>query len=168
MARRRLPVQFTDQSTNGANAWSWDFGEPSSGSANTSTLRNPSHLYSTDGPHTVTLVASNVNGPSQPATATITVDPAPPGDPVLVGAGDIADCALVEDEATATLLDGIAGTVFTAGDNAYPERHHGRLPGLLRADLGPPQGAHDPGHRQSRVRDGRRCPVLRVLRRGRR
>jgi PKD repeat protein len=115
-----LAIQFTDQSTNGANAWSWDFGEPSSGSANTSTLRNPSHLYSTEGPHTVTLVASNVNGPSGPATATITVDPATPGDPVLVGAGDIADCALVEDEATATLLDGIPGTVFTAGDNAYP------------------------------------------------
>ena len=68
----------------------------------------------------MTLVASNVNGPSDPATATITVDPAALGDPVLVGAGDIADCALVEDEATATLLDGIAGTVFTTGDNAYP------------------------------------------------
>ena len=115
-----LPVQFTDQSTNGPTAWSWDFGEPSSGSANTSTLRNPSHLYSTEGPHTVTLVASNVNGPSAPATATITVDPAAPGDPVLVGAGDIADCTVPQDEATATMLDGIAGTVFTAGDNAYP------------------------------------------------
>ena len=41
-------------------------------------------------------------------------------DPVFVGAGDIADCALTEDEATAVLLDGIEGTVFTAGDNAYP------------------------------------------------
>jgi hypothetical protein len=38
---------------------------------------------------------------------------------VLVGAGDIADCASDGDEATAALLDGIAGTVFTAGDNAY-------------------------------------------------
>jgi PKD repeat protein len=116
-----LAVQFTDQSTNGANAWSWDFGEPSSGSANVSTARNPSHLYSTVGPHTVTLVASNVNGPSAPATGTITVDPATPGDPVLVGAGDIADCTVTQDEATASLLDGIAGTVFTAGDNAYPD-----------------------------------------------
>jgi PKD repeat protein len=115
-----LAVQFTDQSTNGPTGWAWDFGEPSSGSANTSTLRNPTHVFSTTGPHTVTLVASNVNGPSGPATATITVDPASPGDPVLVGAGDIADCALDEDEATAKLLDGIAGTVFTAGDNAYP------------------------------------------------
>jgi PKD repeat protein len=133
-----LPVQFTDQSTNGPTAWSWDFGEPSSGSANTSTLRNPSHLYSTEGPHTVTLVASNVNGPSEPATATITVDPAAPGDPVLVGAGDIADCTLAEDEATAALLDGIAGTVFTAGDNAYPNGSTGDF-----ADCyGPTWGRH--------------------------
>lgn len=115
-----LSVQFTDQSTNGPNAWSWDFGEPSSGSANSSTLRNPSHLYSAVGPHTVTLIASNANGASVPATGVITVDPANPGDPVLVGAGDIADCTVTQDEATATLLDGIAGTVFAAGDNAYP------------------------------------------------
>ena len=41
-------------------------------------------------------------------------------DPVLVGAGDIADCAdLSGAEATAKLLDKIPGTVFTVGDNAY-------------------------------------------------
>jgi len=40
---------------------------------------------------------------------------------VLVGAGDIADCSASGDEATATLLDNISGTVFTAGDNAYPD-----------------------------------------------
>ena len=39
--------------------------------------------------------------------------------PVLVGAGDIAACDSNGDEATAELLDDIAGTVFTAGDNAY-------------------------------------------------
>ena len=39
---------------------------------------------------------------------------------VLVGAGDIAGCpSTYQDEATADLLDGIAGTVFTLGDNAY-------------------------------------------------
>src|SRR5688500_7559874 len=42
------------------------------------------------------------------------------GDPVLVGAGDIASCSSAGDEATAALLDGIAGTVATFGDNAYP------------------------------------------------
>ncbi|MDF1502991.1 PKD domain-containing protein [Roseisolibacter sp. H3M3-2] len=40
-------------------------------------------------------------------------------DPVLVGAGDVASCASNGDEETALLLDGIAGTVFVAGDIAY-------------------------------------------------
>lgn len=39
---------------------------------------------------------------------------------VLVGAGDIAVCRNSGDEQTASLIDGIEGIVFTAGDNAYP------------------------------------------------
>jgi hypothetical protein len=39
---------------------------------------------------------------------------------VLVGAGDIAECASSGAPATAALLDDIPGTVFTVGDNAYP------------------------------------------------
>ena len=42
-------------------------------------------------------------------------------DAVLVGAGDIADCSLDKGGATAKLIASIAGTVFTAGDNAYPD-----------------------------------------------
>lgn len=42
-----------------------------------------------------------------------------PQDPVLVGAGNISSCKWDTDEATARLLDGIPGTVFTLGDNAY-------------------------------------------------
>jgi hypothetical protein len=42
-------------------------------------------------------------------------------DPVFVGAGDIAVCSRTQDEATANLLDNIPGTVFTLGDNAYPD-----------------------------------------------
>ena len=42
----------------------------------------------------------------------------PPGEVVLVGAGDIAFCSdLAPAEATAKLLDGTSGTIFTAGDN---------------------------------------------------
>ena len=41
------------------------------------------------------------------------------GDPVLVGAGDIANCDTTTDSDTAALLDAIDGTVFAAGDNAY-------------------------------------------------
>jgi hypothetical protein len=39
---------------------------------------------------------------------------------ILAGAGDIAECSSAGAEATAQLLDRISGTVFTAGDNAYP------------------------------------------------
>src|SRR5829696_4251911 len=42
------------------------------------------------------------------------------GDPVLVGAGDIASCRSEGDQATADLIAGIDGTVATFGDNAYP------------------------------------------------
>lgn len=52
--------------------------------------------------------------------------PDPPATPapetvVLVGAGDIADCGSDLDTETAALLDGIAGTVFTLGDNVYED-----------------------------------------------
>ncbi|MEZ0239823.1 MAG: metallophosphoesterase [Chloroflexota bacterium] len=62
--------------------------------------------------------------PSPSPTPTPTASPTPtptptPGGVVLVGAGDIASCSSSGDEATANLLDGIAGTVFTAGDNVY-------------------------------------------------
>ncbi|MFE1310639.1 DNRLRE domain-containing protein [Streptomyces sp. NPDC058755] len=53
-------------------------------------------------------------GTTPPPTTT----PPPSGDPVLVGAGDIANSG-TGDTATANLLDNIPGTVFTAGDNAY-------------------------------------------------
>ena len=48
--------------------------------------------------------------------------PQAPADPVLVGAGDIASCDdLAGAEATAKLIDKIPGTVFAAGDLAYPD-----------------------------------------------
>lgn len=43
--------------------------------------------------------------------------PAP--DPVLLAAGDISSCGNDNDEATATLLDALAGTAITLGDNVY-------------------------------------------------
>jgi acid phosphatase type 7 len=45
-----------------------------------------------------------------------------PSDPVLVGAGDIASCDdLAGARATAKLIESIPGTVFAAGDLAYPD-----------------------------------------------
>jgi hypothetical protein len=67
------------------------------------------------GPATISATAGGVTGTS---IVTVTTTP-PPGDPVFVGAGDIASCSSSGDEATANLLDGIAGTVYTLGDNVY-------------------------------------------------
>ena len=62
---------------------------------------------------------SRESGSLAPQLVFVTGTPPPPGDPVLVGAGDIANSSS-GDSATAALLDNIPGTVFTAGDNAYP------------------------------------------------
>lgn len=45
----------------------------------------------------------------------------------LVGAGDIARCSANRDEATARLVRRISGTVFTTGDNAYPNGTAGQF-----------------------------------------
>jgi hypothetical protein len=60
------------------------------------------------------------------ATSELAAANASPGtgtsDAVLVGAGDIASCDdLRGAEATAKLIEGIPGTVFAAGDLAYPD-----------------------------------------------
>lgn len=57
--------------------------------------------------------------PETPVTDVPLGEPLPSDDPVLVGAGDIAECSGDADEATAALLDNIPGTVFTTGDNVY-------------------------------------------------
>jgi adhesin/invasin len=91
-------------------------------------LTQPAGQTAADGTATGTLsatlsgtkvVSAVINGTPIVQTASVTVQP-PPGSVVFVGAGDIGDCEWPYDEATATLLDGIPGTVFTAGDNAYP------------------------------------------------
>jgi hypothetical protein len=64
-------------------------------------------------------IRATAGGASGSATITVTSSTPPSNDPVLVGAGDIASCSSTGDEATANLLDNIAGTVFTLGDNAY-------------------------------------------------
>jgi len=59
-------------------------------------------------------------GPTVPGPTTPPVNPPPSGPEILVGAGDIAWCDQANhDPDTALLLDGIGGTVFTAGDDAY-------------------------------------------------
>jgi len=59
-------IQFTDISqTNGGGAivtWRWNFGDPSSGTGNTSTLQNPTHNYASPGFYNTSLITTNVQG----------------------------------------------------------------------------------------------------------
>lgn len=79
-------------------------------------------------------------------------DPALP-DPVLVGAGDIADCKALSPAAkTANLLDHIEGTVFTLGDNVYENGTskqfadcYGPTWGRFKARTRPAVGNHEYG-----------------------
>jgi acid phosphatase type 7 len=70
-------------------------------------------------------------------------------DPVLVGAGDIASNNNA-DSATAALVRSIPGTVFTAGDNAYPSgttadytKYYGPTWGEFKPRTLPTPGNHD-------------------------
>ena len=67
-------------------------------------------------------VAQKVDSATKAAAAATAPAAKEPEDPVLVGAGDIASCDdLAGAEATAKLIDKIPGTVFAAGDLAYPD-----------------------------------------------
>ncbi len=66
----------------------------------------------------VAALVSACSGSSSPGP--VTPPPGGGGVAILAGAGDIAECSSPGAEATAQLLDRISGTVFTTGDNAYP------------------------------------------------
>jgi len=55
-----LPVTFTDTSTGSPSTWNWIFGDM--GAGNTSTVQNPSHMYTTAGTYSVNLTVTNAGG----------------------------------------------------------------------------------------------------------
>jgi hypothetical protein len=94
---------------------------------------------------------SRESGADAPQLVITTGTSTPPqsGDPVLVGAGDIANSGS-GDSATAALLDNIAGTVFTTGDNVYNSgtasefsSHYAPTWGRHKARTRPSPGNHD-------------------------
>jgi hypothetical protein len=82
--------------------------------ATTTTTAPPTTSSSTT---TTTAPTTTTTAPSTTTSTTIL----PSTSATLVGAGDIASCGSSGDESTAALLADIPGTVFTAGDNAYPD-----------------------------------------------
>jgi len=104
---------------------------------------------------TGTTTTSTTTTTTQPTTTTTqptTTTTAPGGDPVMLGAGDIASCSSSGDEATAALLGAHPGTVFTTGDNVYDSGTASEFAtcydpswGAYRARTRPAPGNHDYG-----------------------
>jgi PKD repeat protein len=59
-----LNYKFTDHSVSNSNiiAWNWIFGDPASGAGNTSSLKDPAHLYTSAGIYNVKLLITASNG----------------------------------------------------------------------------------------------------------
>ena len=96
-------------------AWGDNTSTTGSTASQTAPISAP-HVYSALGTYSARVSVTNSGGASDVDTAAVKV--VAPN--VLVGAGDIADCAKTGDSLTANLMDTIPGTVFAAGDNAYP------------------------------------------------
>ena len=111
----RFPATATDAEDGDVGAslvWTSSFdGTIGSGPAFSATL--------SPGLHTITAVAVDSIGRTGSATIGITVAYS---DPILIGAGDIAECSRLDDEATADVLDRYPdATVFTTGNNVYDD-----------------------------------------------
>lgn len=74
-------VNFTDNSlpnVGSLNEWHWDFGDPSSLALNTSTLKNPTHVFAAAGTYQVKLYVKTNNGcQSSVITKPVIVNPKP-------------------------------------------------------------------------------------------
>ncbi len=71
-------VDFTDASTiadgtQNTFTYQWRFGDDASGGANTSVSKNPTHIYTTDGIYSVTLIATSGNGCKDSVTTPIDI-----------------------------------------------------------------------------------------------
>jgi gliding motility-associated-like protein len=67
----------TTAPTGSVTSYAWNFGDPASGSNNTSSLQNPTHSYTSTNVYTISLnIVSNINCPSSYSTQ-ITVFPNP-------------------------------------------------------------------------------------------
>jgi len=72
-AQANEQVTFNDSSTNSPTSWNWDFGD-----GITSTLQNPTHIYTQKGDYTISHTAANSCGSSTCTSKTIHITSTPP------------------------------------------------------------------------------------------
>jgi PKD repeat protein len=122
-AALNLSATFSDPGVNDAS-WTYviDWGDGASTNGSKSTQASPitaSHTYAAGGQYTVRVTVTDKDGGSGSDDLVATMS-SPAASQVLVAASNIATCSNNFDESTARLVDNIAGTVLTVGDNAVP------------------------------------------------
>ena len=110
---------FTDPGGAPDAPWSWviAWGDGTSSTGTTSATGQSitsTHTYPSAGLFTARLTVTDADGGSAFDEANVSIQGI-----TLVGAGNIARCDQANDEKTATVLDGIPGTIFTTGDNIH-------------------------------------------------
>ncbi len=108
-------VQFTDTTTPAPGSWAWNFGDPNSGTSNTSTVQNPTHLFSAVGTYQVTMTVPGANPVVQAVTVQSTTGTCQQGPGFLCLNG-----GRFQVNATWTKTDGTsaAGTAVTLTDDS--------------------------------------------------
>lgn len=106
-------VQFTDATVSAKPVykWSWNFGDPSSGAQNTSTLKNPVHIFSTPGNHTIQFSTITTAGCVSSTISKIINVPALPK-ATISGGGTLCQNGIAP-VITFTGTDGTAPFIFT-------------------------------------------------------
>ncbi len=98
--------------------WFWNFGDPASGIANTSSLQAPTHFYNTTGPYTVTLAATTAKGCTDTLIKNITpLINQPTADFSINHSSCIADSARFTSNAVANSGDQMVQWLWFFGDN---------------------------------------------------
>ena len=119
-----LSATFSDPGVND-RPWTYTFAwgdgsAPTTGSTTSqASAISATHTFSAAGSAVVQVTVADKDGGAGSGTTTVTINQ-PVASVTLVGAGNIARCDRTNDEATASVLDGIPGTVFALGDAAYP------------------------------------------------
>jgi len=120
-----LSASFSDPGVNDRPwAYSIDWGDGTSPSAGSTTSQTSpvtaTHTYAAAGSSTVAVTVTDKDGAAGSGTLSVTVTQPVASVTLAGGRGTSPRCDRTNDEATAAVLDGIAGSVVALGDNAYP------------------------------------------------
>jgi PKD repeat protein len=96
--------------------WKWNFGDPMSGSNNTSELQDCYHIFSSPGTYNVSLEVTNMDGCSHIKTTEITIGNLPEAAMIVSEPGCLGDEIYLEPDPDIVDYDAIESIIWNMGD----------------------------------------------------